>query len=73
MSNKWQEDYNYGHPHQSLKGMTPVGFKYSRSKTIEAYEAVKAKVNDEPIGSSALTASTPSMGSTLRESSNGII
>ena len=71
MSNKWQEDYNNGHPHQSLKGMTPIGFKYSRSKSIEAYESVKAKVNEgKP---STLTESTPSMGSTLRESSNGII
>jgi len=71
MSNKWQEDYNHGHPHQSLKGMTPIEFKYSRSKVIEAYEAVKAKMNEgKP---SALTTSTPSMGWTLSEFSNGII
>ena len=71
MSNKWQEEYNHGHPHQSLKGMTPIGFKYSRSKSIEAYEAVKVKMNEDK--SSTLTASTSSMGWTLRESSNGII
>ena len=73
MSNKWQEDYNYGHPHQSLKGMTPIGFKYSRRKIIKDYETVKAKINDELISSSALTASTSSMGWTLSEYSNGII
>lgn len=41
----WKEQYNSGHPHQSLSGMTPEGFKYSRHKIIDAYENVKAKVN----------------------------
>jgi len=71
MSNKWQEEYNHGHPHQSLNGMTPIGFKYSQSKSIEAYKAVKVKVNEDK--SSTLTASTPSIGWTLCEYQNGII
>lgn len=28
-SEKWREEYNTGHPHQSLAGMTPLGFKAS--------------------------------------------
>jgi putative transposase len=42
---RWVEQYNSGHPHQALLGMTPVGFKYSRHKIIDAYENVKAKLN----------------------------
>lgn len=44
-SDEWREKYNYGHPHQSLGGQTPVGFRLARHKTIEAYELVKAKMN----------------------------
>jgi putative transposase len=71
ISKQWQEQYNHGHPHQSLRGMAPVQFKYSRRKSIEAYEAVKAKWNEGI--PSALTASTSSMGWTLSENLNGII
>lgn len=61
----WKEEYNSGHPHQSLKGMSPIMFKYSRSKIIDAYDSVKAKLNgsDEP----ALTESSSSMGWPLHE------
>ena len=59
VAKKWMDDYNGGHPHQSLSGMTPWGFKYSRHKVIAAYEKVKAKLNDSK--ESALTFSPPSM------------
>lgn len=65
MSNDWQVQHNHGHPHQSLQGMSPVGFKYSRRKIIEATESVKAKMNEgKP---SALTESPASIGWTLSE------
>lgn len=56
----WIDQYNTKYPHQSLGRMSPVGFRYSRRKIIDAYESVKAKMNGskEP----ALTDSTPSMG-----------
>ncbi len=56
----WIDQYNTKYPHQSLGGMSPVEFRYSRRKVIDAYESVKAKMNGsiEP----ALTNSTPSMG-----------
>ena len=57
---EWREKYNYGHPHQSLAGRSPVDFKRARHKIIEAYEQVKAKMNDS-LQSSALTSSPPSM------------
>jgi len=64
MADKWKEDYNYGHPHQSLQGKSPIQFKYSRREFLEASEIVKAKMNDEPAHkptqSSALTISPPS-------------
>lgn len=65
ISEKWQNEYNYGHPHQSLLGKSPMEFKYSRRKAIEAYETVKAKMNgsSEP----ALTISTPSINAPLSE------
>ena len=47
LSEEWQEDYNYGHPHQSLGGMTPIGYKISRRKEKDSSESVKAKINDE--------------------------
>ncbi len=71
ISDKWKTEYNYGHPHQSLQGKSPMEFKYSRRKAIEAYETLKARMNgsEEP----ALTVSPPSMLATLREYSNQII
>jgi len=50
LANKWSYDYNTGHPHQALKGLTPMGFKYSRHKVIAAYENVKAKLNTSTRG-----------------------
>ena len=41
----WQQDYNSGHPHTALGGMSPESFKYSRSKIIDAYRSVKVKMN----------------------------
>lgn len=70
IAQNWVNQYNHEHPHQSLQGMTPIAFKYSRSKIIDAYEKVKAKMNGsaklqgtpyEP----ALTLSTPSMAVSL--------
>lgn len=52
----WRVRYNHEHPHQSLGGKSPVNFKYARHKIIEAYEQVKAKMNDS-LRSSALTSS----------------
>lgn len=59
LSDKWRMEYNYGHPHQSLMRMSPIGFKQHRRKVIDAYNLVKAKMNasSEP----ALTKSKPSM------------
>ncbi len=54
-SDKWQEQYNSGHPHQSLGGLTPLGFKASRRKHIDAYQRVKAIQSDSPTVESALT------------------
>lgn len=56
----WIDQYNTKYPHQSLGRMSPVGFRYSRRKVIDAYESVKAKMNGskEP----ALTDATSSMG-----------
>lgn len=64
-SNQWKDNYNHGHPHQSLKGQSPVAFKYTRHKVIEAYEKVKAKMNGSML-SPALTFSPPSMTERLR-------
>lgn len=52
---KWREEYNAGHPHQSLAGMTPLGFKASRRKHIYAYQKNKATQSDSPIVESALS------------------
>jgi len=58
---EWKDKYNNGHPHQSLKGMTPIGFKYSRRKIIAAFEKVKAIQSESPKVDSALTFSTSAM------------
>jgi len=50
---RWREQYNMQHPHQSLGGISPLAFKYSRRKIISAYEKVKAKLNDEQPHSAA--------------------
>ncbi len=65
VSHKWQQQYNTQHHHQSLGGKTPIGFKNARSKGIEAYQSVKAKMNGsiEP----ALTDCPPSNSWTLSE------
>lgn len=59
MTNTWKEEYNYGHPHQSLQGKSPMQFKYSRRESLEASETVKAKMNADQ-RSTALTVSPPS-------------
>jgi len=48
LSRKWQEDYNKSHPHQSLKGLSPIQFKHLRDKGNISSESVKAEMNDEP-------------------------
>jgi len=60
ITDSWIDDYNTSHPHQSLNRNSPIGFRYSRRKVIDAYESVKAKMNGsiEP----ALTESPPSIG-----------
>lgn len=45
ISEEWRRKYNLGHPHQSLGGLSPAGFKHARHKVIEAYQQVKAKMN----------------------------
>ena len=67
LSDKWRDQYNTGHPHQSLGGQTPVEFKLARHKGIEAYEQVKAKMNADQ-RSTALTSSTPSMEIVMSQS-----
>lgn len=57
----WIDQYNTKYPHQSLGRMSPVGFRYSRRKVIDAYELVKAKMNGS-LREPALTNSSPSMG-----------
>jgi len=61
LAQKWADQYNNEHPHQSLQGMSPIAFKYSRRKIIDAYEKVKAKMNGSPDVEPALTFSSPSM------------
>ena len=63
VSQKWQQQYNTAHHHQSLRGMTPLAFEYSRNKIIDAYESVKVKmnVNNSKNKSKVLTTLTDSM------------
>lgn len=35
---------NHNHPHQSLRGLSPVALKYARHEVIEVYEKIKAKM-----------------------------
>ena len=70
MTEKWMHQYNHEYPHQSLQGMTPMTFKYSRRKSFDAFEKVKAKMNGLPSDSEennkpALTFSPPSMARRL--------
>ncbi len=71
INEKWKQQYNTQHHHQSLDGKTPIAFRNSRRKVIEAYQSVKAKMNGsiEP----ALTDCPPSKYWPLSESQNGII
>ena len=48
LSQQWQEDYNYHHPHTSLGGKSPIQFKLLRGKENISSEIVKAKMNDKP-------------------------
>ena len=66
LSDKWRNEYNHGHPHQSLGGKSPMKFKQSRHKEIDAYEKVKTKMNGS-FQSPALTISSPSMMKGLRD------
>jgi len=61
----WRQDYNTGHPHKALGRRSPIGFKNSRRKVIEAYETVKVKMNDSI--ESTLTVSHASIGRQLCE------
>lgn len=64
LSEKWNVSYNTGHPHQSLGGLTPVGFKYSRANIIKAYKNVKTDINDSyklPLDESVLTFFPPTI------------
>jgi len=61
----WRQEYNTGHPHIALGRMSPIGFKNSRRKVIDAYEIVKVKMNDSI--ESTLTISSPSIGRQLCE------
>lgn len=45
LSEQWKDSYNTGHPHQSLGGLTPMEFKYSRIKIVETYKNVKTGIN----------------------------
>jgi hypothetical protein len=70
MAERWLHQYNHEHPHQSLQGMTPMTFKYSRGKIIDAIEKVKAKMNglesDSVVNAKpAFTFSSPSMARRL--------
>ena len=65
-SDLWKEEYNIGHPHQAFQRMSPIGFENSRSKVIDAYEKVKAKLNGS-LKSPALTISSSSIGCSLSE------
>ena len=65
-SDLWKEEYNIGHPHQSLQRMSPMGFENSRRKVIDAYEKVKAKMYGS-LRPPALTISSPSIGYSLSE------
>lgn len=65
-SQRWMEQYNQGHPHQSLGGKSPLAFKYARKQVIAAYEKVKAEMNDAS-KASALTFSPPAMIGSLRD------
>ncbi|NND09138.1 MAG: IS3 family transposase [Saprospiraceae bacterium] len=66
VTNQWIDNYNTGHPHQSLGGLTPIAFEYSRRKEISAYEKVKVKMNDSQ-RSSTLTLSSPEKRRSLCE------
>lgn len=46
VTDKWRNQYNTEHHHQSLGGLTPQGFEYSRRKVISVYEKVKSEIND---------------------------
>ena len=61
IAQKWMDQYNNEHPHQSLGAISPIAFKYSRRKIIDAYQKVKAKMNGSPIVEPALTFFPPSM------------
>ena len=61
ISDEWKDKYNNGHPHQSLNGMTPIGFKYSRREIIAAFEKVKAKQSESLTRDPALTLSPSAM------------
>lgn len=60
-SEQWREKYNNGHPHQSLGGQTPLGFKDARRKHIDDSQKAKAIHSDSPIVESALSICTSSM------------
>ncbi len=64
VTEKWREQYNTEHHHQSLRGLTPKGFEYSRRQIISAYEKIKSKMNDSQ-SSSDLTFSPSEIGRKL--------
>lgn len=66
LSDEWKNEYNNGHPHQSLNRMSPIAFAYSRRKVIDASDKVKAKMNGDLL-SPALTISPPSIPGRLSD------
>lgn len=71
LCDRFKEDYNMNHPHQSLCGQSPIRFKYLYNKDMISYDPVKAKMN--PAAAGALTGSAQIMTSRLQDIRTEII